>query len=316
MSVPRFSLIVTSYNQRQFIKDAIDSATALRTPTREIIVVDDGSTDGSQAVLREYGDAIELVPLSINRGKGGARNCGAAIARGDYLVFLDGDDVFLPWALDVYERIAEAKSPELILVPMLWFEGPVPTASPSDGPGSIRFVEYDDYLRKDRAFGVSASSVIIRREAFEKVSGWGNLPVMQDQELMIRLGTVGRTIHVLSPPTIGHRKHAGQTVWTVPPYLDAMVELIRKERSGGFPGGRARRLERVALLGALAFFWSKRAFKARLYWSAVKLFAGTWPMQLWASVRRLHVIMTGRRPPEELMLDRGSCDALPMVDLR
>jgi hypothetical protein len=211
----------------------------------------------------------------------------------------------------VYERVAEAKSPQLILVPMFWFEGPVPAASPSDGPGSIRYVEYEDYLHKDRAFGVSASSVIIRREAFDKVSGWANLPVMADQDLMIRLSTAGRTIHVLSPPTIGHRKHAGQTVRTVAPFLDVMVELIRKERSGGFPGGRARRLERVALLGALAFFWSKRAFKAKLYWSAVKLVVRTWPMQLWASVRRLHVIMTGRRIPEELILDRGSRDARP-----
>lgn len=299
---PHFSIVITSYNQRAFITDAVNSAMALRNQNHEIIVVDDGSTDGSRDLLLSYGSAIRLVALSSNRGRGEARNCGAALANGEYLVFLDGDDVFLPWALDVYERVAEARKPQLILVPMSWFEERAPAVPQSARPQTIQFVEYGDYLNKDRSFGVSASSVIVNRGAFERASGWVNLPVLEDQELMIRLGTAGRTIHVLSPATVGHRKHPGQTVWNVPPFLDAMVELLRKERAGGFPGGRARQFERLALLGALSYFWSKRAFRAGLYSRAVKLFARTCPLQFVAALRRLLIIVAGRRPSEEVML--------------
>ena len=300
--LPRFSIIVTSYNQREFIADAVDSAVALQNKTREVIVVDDASTDGSVEILRGYGDAIRLVVLATNLGRGEARNSGAAIATGEYLVFLDGDDAFLPWAFEVYERVAQARNPRLILVPMSWFAGPLPATSPSEHPRKIHFVEYGDYFRKDRPFGVSASSVVIEREAFERVAGWTKRPVLEDQELLIRLGTAGRTIQVLSPPTIRHRKHAGQTVWNVPPFLDALGELIRRERGGDFPGGSHRKLERLAVLGALAYFWSKRAYQAGLYQSAAKLLVRTWPLQMIAAVRRLLTIATGRTRPGELVL--------------
>jgi glycosyltransferase involved in cell wall biosynthesis len=299
---PRFSIIVTSYNQREFIADAVNSALAFPSVNYEVIVVDDGSTDGSRDILRHYGDLIRLVTLSTNVGRGAARNRGAELATGDYLVFLDGDDLFLPWALDVYERVAEAGNPQLILVPMTWFEGPVRAVSPSDRPTTIELVQYDDYLRKDRSFGVSASSVVIYRPAFARVAGWTNRPVLEDQELLIRLGTAGRTVHVLSPPTIRHRKHAGQTVWNIPPFLEALGELIRREGAGDFPGGSRRKIERLAILGALGYFWSKRAFKARLYWPAVKLVANTWPLQSVAVLRRLCTNIIGRRRSEELVL--------------
>ncbi len=97
MSEIQFSIIITSYNQREFIKDAVNSALSLRSENKEIIVVDDGSSDGSQDVLRGYGDAIRLVALEANQGRGAARNCGASLATGEYLLFLDGDDAFLPW---------------------------------------------------------------------------------------------------------------------------------------------------------------------------------------------------------------------------
>ncbi len=233
----RFSIIITSYNQRQFIRDAVSSAVALPPDNHEIIVVDDGSTDGSQDVLSEYGDAIRFVPLRKNHGKGGARNSGAALANGQYLVFLDGDDTLLPWALDVYERVADTRKPVLILATMSWFEGELPNA-PISRPHSARIVEYDDYFSKDRPFAVSASSVVIERSAFEAVGGWSDLPVMQDQELVIRLGTAGRAVHVLAPPTTNHRAHSGQSIRNVKPFLAALNELLRKERCGEFPGGR------------------------------------------------------------------------------
>lgn len=301
MSEIRFSIIITSYNQREFIKDSLDSALSLRSPASEIIVVDDGSKDGSQEILRQYGDAIRLVCLETNQGAGAARNCGAALATGEYLVFLDGDDVFLPWALEVYRKVVQAKNPKLILSRMLWFKGTLPPVRPADDPHEVEIVEYRDYMRKDRSFGVSASALVIDRQSFQAVQGWStDIWPMNDIDFMLRLCASGRAILVLSPPTTFHRAHVGQTINQVPPYIGVLYKLIRKESLGQYPGGQRRRFERSAFFGGIVFFWAKRAFKARLYWDAAKLLARAWPMVLAAVIRRLGVILRGRRPSETI----------------
>lgn len=75
---PRFSIIIAFYNQRGFIKDAVDSVLALRKAELEIIAVDDASTDGSQEILKQYRDAIQVVCLETNHGACAARDRGAS----------------------------------------------------------------------------------------------------------------------------------------------------------------------------------------------------------------------------------------------
>jgi glycosyltransferase involved in cell wall biosynthesis len=299
---PRFSVIITSCNQRDFIADAVNSALALQGQKPEIIVVDDASSDGSEDVLAAYGDAIRFVPLSTNRGKGPARNAGSSAATSDYLVFLDGDDALLPWTLQVYERVVQARTPKLILASMLWFKGALPPVQEAERPTTIQFAEYADYMAKDRAFGVSASSVVIERQAFESVGGWADISVMQDQDLVIRLSDAGRAVHVLAPQTVLHRSHGGQTIHSVPPFIDVLHGMILRESAGSYPGGNERRFERHALLGGLVLFWTKRALKAGLYADATTLFARGWQLVLAASTRRLSVRVKGRSPMQTLDL--------------
>ena len=80
-----FSIIITSYNQAGFIRNAVASAVTQAHGNKEIIVVDDGSSDGSQRILEEYGDTIRLARLDTNMGASRARNVGIALARGDFL---------------------------------------------------------------------------------------------------------------------------------------------------------------------------------------------------------------------------------------
>jgi hypothetical protein len=219
------------------------------------------------------------------------------------LLFLDGDDALMPWTLRVYERIVSARKPKLILCTMWWFADTLPSTLPVSPPRDIRLVEYPDYFRKDRQFGVSASSLVIERGAFEAVHGWATERfVMQDQDLILRLGDAGKTIHILSPPTVLHRKHARQTVNRVAPFIGVLYQLIRNERAGRYPGGKPRRRDRTVLFGGLAFFWIRRAMKARMYSSAMKLLAATWPMIAQAVLRRLTVIVVTKR----------RCDTLPI----
>jgi glycosyltransferase involved in cell wall biosynthesis len=299
LSEPTFSIVITSFNQRAFIDDAVRSALLFREAVREIVVVDDASTDGSQNALAEYGDAIELVALPTNHGKGGARNVGASRATGDYLIFLDGDDAFLPWTLRVYARVAEARRPTLILCPMLWFRDRIP-APPNEAPRAIEFVEYADYMSKDRSFGLSASSVVIEREAFHAVHGWSGLPVMQDQDIVFRLCDVGPVAHVLAPPTTLHRAHPAQSINRVPPFLDVLYQMLRSERAGNYPGGAGRRFDRFALFGGLVLHWTRRAFKAGLYVESARLLLRGRSMAVAAIAQRGRMKLRGRQPPQTL----------------
>ena len=71
----------------------------------EVIVVDDGSTDGSIEALKQFAEFVTIVRLSSNVGVSEARSRGASLASGEYVIFLDGDDLLAPWALEVCAAI-------------------------------------------------------------------------------------------------------------------------------------------------------------------------------------------------------------------
>ena len=91
------SVIIPCWNAAAYVREAIDSALAQTFAPLEVVVVDDGSTDGSRDIIRSFGERVRCVE-SAHAGGGAARNRGAAAARGDYWLFLDADDVLLPGA--------------------------------------------------------------------------------------------------------------------------------------------------------------------------------------------------------------------------
>ena len=137
----RFSIVITCRNQKDFIRDAVESALAQTVASAEIIVVDDCSSDGSADVLTQYVDAIKLELLTENLGALKARNHGAAIATGEYIAFLDGDDALRPWALEVYERLIAERRPKVILGAKLWCHDVLTIADDKGQPQAIEFVE-------------------------------------------------------------------------------------------------------------------------------------------------------------------------------
>lgn len=92
------SVIIPVYNQERYLAEAIESVGAQSYPLREIIVVDDGSTDGSAAVARRYRSVVAI--RQRNAGDAAARETGLRIARGEFIVFLDADDRLRPRALE------------------------------------------------------------------------------------------------------------------------------------------------------------------------------------------------------------------------
>ena len=93
-SPSRVSVVIPAYNRERLVAEAIDSVLAQSVPL-ELIVVDDGSTDGTAEVVSAYGDAVRY-HWQANQGIAGARNTGIALSRGPLLAFLDSDDVWMP----------------------------------------------------------------------------------------------------------------------------------------------------------------------------------------------------------------------------
>ena len=94
-NLPLASIIITSYNYEKFLPRAIDSALQQTYPVKEIIVVDDGSTDNSRHIINSYGDQIMPV-CQENGGEISATNAGFLASRGEIIFFLDADDIFFP----------------------------------------------------------------------------------------------------------------------------------------------------------------------------------------------------------------------------
>lgn len=95
MNQPTISVIIPVYNGERYLAAALESVLAQSTPPTEVFVVDDGSNDGSVAIAQRYAPLVRCYQQA-NAGPGAARNQGVSMAQGDYLAFLDADDLWLP----------------------------------------------------------------------------------------------------------------------------------------------------------------------------------------------------------------------------
>ena len=115
----RFSIVIPVYNVARYLRECLDSVLAQTYDSWEVICVDDGSTDGSEAILDEYAarfNSSTVQPFNHstfrvihqkNAGVSAARNAAIDVATGEYLLFVDGDDACVPWMLEDLVRVIE-----------------------------------------------------------------------------------------------------------------------------------------------------------------------------------------------------------------
>ena len=114
---PKLSVIIPTYNQKKYITECLDSIYCQKGMDFEVIVVDDGSTDGTADTLREYAKAHSSLRVLTeeNRGAGAARNRGLRCARGEFVLFMDSDDFLEAGAFDIIDRITEMITADVYL---------------------------------------------------------------------------------------------------------------------------------------------------------------------------------------------------------
>lgn len=125
MSTPLVSVIIPAFNVEDFIRPCLDSVLGQTLQDIEVICVDDGSTDGTGKILREYEEKDPRVRVLTqdNRGAGAARNLGLQEAKGETLSFLDGDDFFEPDMLETaYRKLKETRAQFVVFDSDVYFE--------------------------------------------------------------------------------------------------------------------------------------------------------------------------------------------------
>lgn len=105
----KFSIIIPCYKVEAYIRECLDSVLAQKIDSWEAICTDDGSPDGTGAILDEYAARDERIRVihQQNAGLSAARNAALEVAKGEWLLYLDSDDVLSPWALETYVKMME-----------------------------------------------------------------------------------------------------------------------------------------------------------------------------------------------------------------
>jgi glycosyltransferase involved in cell wall biosynthesis len=171
MRNPLVSAIIPNYNYSHFLGQAIDSVLAQTYPDIEILVVDDGSSDGSRDVLDGFGDRIKVI-YQQNQGVAAARNNGVQASRGSFVAFLDADDVWLPTKIEKQSQAFTA-SPELGTVHVGVVEVDAKGHEIRKMTNGLSGVVAEDLLRLDRAVILGGGSgILVRRNVFDAVGGF------------------------------------------------------------------------------------------------------------------------------------------------
>ena len=202
-----FSVIVPLYNKRSTVSTTVESVLAQSFADFELIVVDDGSTDGGLSTLEGLDGPRLRLMSQANRGAGAARNAGAAVARHDWIAFLDADDIWFEDHLEELDRIRRA-FPEAGLIGTRYRVG-MPDGRERDSrpEGQIGLVDYFEAVASGRPV-LCASSAAIRREVWQESAGFGSWPTGQDSEFWVRVAA-GWPVAVSTRVTAAYRQHTG-----------------------------------------------------------------------------------------------------------
>ena len=283
MSPPRVSVVIPTYNRAALLVEAVESVLAQTFADLEVIIADDGSTDGSAELVAALGDErVEVLRLDHSGTPAVARNAALARARGELVAFLDSDDVWVPEKLERQVAILH-RSPGVGLV--------CSNSSVIDEDGNgIR----DRYLPPDEGASgdvlaelldvnfVVNSSAVARRELVEQAGAFSEDPrlrAVEDYDLWLRVAATCEVVY-LPEALVGYREHGGSVRGRVPRTAHWAGLLGAVENLDGFLDARdvrretlvrPRRARLLAQLGRAEFIERAPIAAARTLIKAIQL---------------------------------------------
>ena len=208
------SIIIPCHNAQDFLAETLASAFKQTYPHTEIIVIDDGSTDGTAELIRSYVGRVN-VEFGPNRGASAARNRGTALARGDFIQYLDADDLLTPDAIERRVSVLEETAADVAYSDWekLVEAKPGVFAVEEQVTRRIEEVHANLEIALITDFWAPPAALTYRREVVDRIGGWKEwLPVIQDARFLQDAGLIGgKFAHV---PGIGakYRVHLGDSL--------------------------------------------------------------------------------------------------------
>ncbi len=296
MAVPSpapVSVVVPTFNDAEYVADAITSLLTQTLRPAEILVVDDGSTDDTASLVRDrFGSSVTLIARS-NGGPSRARNTGIEAASEPYVAFLDADDIWVPTKLERQLALLN-RDPRTGLVATDWVRSA--RELPADVPEVDKLPQttlgYTELLALNR---FQTSTVLVRTHLLREVGGFDpKVDGAEDWDLWVRLAQVAGVVKIDWPFVIYRDRASGYSkdVWRV---YETMLLLLDKHREQApLSRSRFRELEawhHLRFFVALALLHdrehARRALRAAFR-------DGLWPYALEASVTRLLPFLYGR----------------------
>ncbi len=196
---PRFSVVIPTYNRAAAVRRAVESALRQTYQVHEILVVDDGSTDDTESVIRGLADPRIKHLKQMNSGANTARNRGIDAATGTHVAFLDSDDEFVPEHLSRVATALQANSEVIVYARAEIVRGPgLRLVKPAR---AIRSDEpMGDYLARHRGW-VPPSTLVVPLHTAKTVRWLEGLRYGQDTDFALRLAAAGPTFIMLPHPS-------------------------------------------------------------------------------------------------------------------
>ncbi|HCI14986.1 MAG TPA: hypothetical protein DFK12_13865 [Gallionellaceae bacterium] len=241
MKCPLVSIVIPVYNCEKYIKEAIDSILGQDYPRIELIVLDDGSTDSTWAILNEYPESAFYRERHQNMGQAATLNKGWHKAKGEIMGYLSADDVLLSEA--VTQAVAHLNAHENAVMVFCDY---LQMDEESRNIRVVKLPEFDYARMVKDVVCLPGPGAFWTRAAFEKCDGWNTkLRQIPDFEFWLRLGLYGRFVHIPTP-LAKFRVHAGsqtcsvsdvakseEAVWVMEAYFknENVHPDVRKERA-------------------------------------------------------------------------------------
>ncbi len=248
---PQVSVVIPTYNRAALLPRAIRSVLSQTFPDIECIVVDDGSTDHTAALVEGFQDPrLRFLRLSVNRGVGHARNVGIQSARGELIAFLDSDDEWLPQKLErQVKRMRETADPGVAVIYCLscQYDGAADRMKPH------RTIIYEGDVFGHLLTGwcpPTASLFLVKRASLQEIGGFDErLPYAEDHDLWLRLAEAHNHFAAVGELLVSKHENRGPQLSTDPfvrlggtRLLDRKWEPVIKRHLGsmGYRQWRAR----------------------------------------------------------------------------
>jgi glycosyltransferase involved in cell wall biosynthesis len=263
---PTVTVVIPTRNRAHLLEQTLASVLAQQAVSLEVVVVDEASDDDTPNLIAAVGGSrIRTIRHEVPRGVSAARNAGIAAARGEWLAFLDDDDLWAPDKLCVQLEAARAQGRTWAVTGAVSVDNDLRVLA---GERPLRADRMMEDLRRYNSIPVGASNVVVRRDVLASVGEFSTqLRHMADWELWLRLAETGKPA-VVPRPLVAYRLHAASaTLDTAIDAAEPLAELEFITTRHDIPADRAAVYRWVAWSSLRA---GRRMAAVSAYWLAIR----------------------------------------------